>query len=241
MISVEHISKSFSGQLVLDSVSLSMNAGSSYALVGPNGSGKTTLIKCILGLVRPTSGDITFEGLSVLDRVDHHARIGYMPQIGRYPENLKVGQLMAMMENLRSLTSGRDEELLHAFRLHEFYHKPMYSLSGGMRQKVGAALAFLFDPPVLILDEPSAGLDPFAAEILKEKIQQSRNRGKLILITSHNLAELDELTDRLICLVDGVVRYDDTIQGLKELTGQDRFSAALARLMNKTTVTNTPK
>src|SRR5690606_25424113 len=132
----------------------------SYALIGPNGSGKTTLIKSILGLVIPTSGEIEFEGKTIFGDWRYRERIGYMPQIGRYPENMRIGQLIDMMRNIRKNRTETDEELVEVFKLDRMYDKRMHTLSGGTRQMVSAAVVFLFEAPVIILDELNSGLDP---------------------------------------------------------------------------------
>src|SRR5690606_14803616 len=148
-------------------VNAASQAGKSYALIRPNGSGKTTLIKAILGLVIPTSGEIRVDGENVRNHWSYREKIGYMPQIGRYPDNMRIGQLLDMMKNIRKNPPILDEELIDAFKLEQMLDKRMHTLSGGTRQKVSAALAFLFNPPVLFLDEPTAGLDPVSVEILK--------------------------------------------------------------------------
>lgn len=234
MISVEDIRKRFGRLWALDGVNLTLAHGLSYAFIGPNGSGKTTLIKCILGLVVPTSGDIRMEGRSILRQWDYRSQIGYMPQIGRYPDNMRIGQLMDMMMNIRDHSGVLDEELIEAFRLRDMYDKPMHGLSGGTRQKVSAALAFLFSPPVLILDEPTAGLDPISVEILKDKINRERNGGRLFVITSHVMSDLEELTSEAIYIYEGRIRYNGSITSLKEETQRDSLGRAMSVIMSRT-------
>ncbi|MBL7930283.1 MAG: ABC transporter ATP-binding protein, partial [Bacteroidia bacterium] len=170
MIQVNNIIKDFGKLRVLNNVNLSCNKGECIALIGPNGCGKTTLIKSILGMVIPTSGEITFNGKNIRNDFSYRNQIGYMPQIGRYPDNMKVGQIIEMIRNIRNSNVTADEDLLKEFKLETIFNKRMRTLSGGTTQKVSATLAFLFNPDVLILDEPTAGLDPLASEILKEKI-----------------------------------------------------------------------
>lgn len=233
MISVKEITKRFGKLVALDTVTLDLARGKSYALIGPNGSGKTTIIKSILGLVVPSSGEIEFEGKSIFGDWKYREHIGYMPQIGRYPENMRIGQLMDMMRNIRKNSQKTDEELIDAFRLDRMYDKRMHALSGGTRQKVSAALAFLFDAPVLILDEPTAGLDPVSVEILKEKILREKRMGKLVIISSHILSDLEELTGNVVYLYEGRVQYNDTIEALKEETNEVRLTRAIATLIRQ--------
>jgi|APTNR8051073442_1049403.scaffolds.fasta_scaffold00005_76 Cu-processing system ATP-binding protein len=233
MISVKQVDKKFGNLTALDQVSLELKAGKSYALIGPNGSGKTTLIKSILGLVIPTSGDIVFDGESIMRDWKYREKIGYMPQIGHYPDNMRIGQLIDMMKNIRQGNPKLDEELIDAFKLYKMYDKRMHALSGGTRQKVSAALAFLFNVPVLILDEPTAGLDPVAAEILKDKILHEKHKGKLIIITSHILSDLDELATEMIYIFEGKVQYNNTIEQLKQETNESRLNKAIATLIRQ--------
>ena len=231
MISFKEVSKKFGKVQALDQVTLELVKGNSYALIGPNGSGKTTLIKVVLGMVIPTSGEILVEGKSIRNDWHYREKIGYMPQIGRYPDNMRIGQLFDMIKNIRKNSTDLDEELMKAFRLDTMLDKRMHTLSGGTRQKVSAALAFLFNPPVLILDEPTAGLDPVSAEFLKEKIQQEKDAGKLIVITSHIMSDLDDLATEVVYLEEGKIRYNNSVDELKDITGEVRLGKAIAKMI----------
>jgi Cu-processing system ATP-binding protein len=234
MIIANNINKQFGKLKALDNVSVTCNKGECIALIGPNGSGKTTFIKCILGMAVCDSGFITFNGKNILHSWLYRADIGYMPQIGRYPDNMTIGQVLDMMKDIRSKNRIEpDEELIQKFGLTELLHKRMRALSGGTRQKVSASLAFLFNPAVLILDEPTAGLDPVAAEILKEKIIAEKAKGKLILITSHVLSELDDLVTQVIYMQDGKLVFHKNISDLKADTGEEKLSKAIAAVMLK--------
>lgn len=233
MILIDNISKHFGKLRALDRVDIALAMGKSYALVGPNGSGKTTLIKSILGLVIPTSGEILFDGKSIAKDWQYREKIGYMPQIGRYPENMTIGQIIDMMKNIRSHASSTDDSLIDQFNLYKIYDKRMHTLSGGTRQKVSAALAFLFNPPVLILDEPTAGLDPVSVEILKEKITEEKSKGKLLIISSHILSDLDELSSDMIYIYEGKVHYNNTIRALKDETGETKLGKAIATMIGQ--------
>ena len=241
MISVRHIHKKFGKLQVLKDFNLEFESGKSYALMGPNGSGKTTLIKIILGMVIPNSGEVFIQGNSIKGNFAYRSNLGYMPQIGRYPDNIKIGQLFSMMQDIRPDVSNYDLELIEEFGLDKMLDKPMHTLSGGTRQKVSAALAFMFKADILILDEPTAGLDPMAAETLKNKIIRERQAGKTILITSHILSELEELTEHAIYINEGEIFFNDTISSLKEITGEDKFSTAIAKLMEWSLKKNTKK
>ncbi len=234
MIIANNINKQFGKLKALDNVSVTCNKGECIALIGPNGSGKTTFIKSILGMVVPDSGFITFNGKNILRDWLYRSEIGYMPQIGRYPENMTIGQVLSMMRDIRKSSNKQtDEELIQKFGLTDLLQKRMRALSGGTRQKVSAALSFLFNPTVLILDEPTAGLDPVAAEILKEKILAEKAKGKLILITSHVLSELDGLVTQVIYMQDGKLIFHKSISDLQKDTGEEKLSKAIASVMIK--------
>ena len=187
-------------------------------------------------MVVPDSGNIIFNGTNIQNHWQYREQIGYMPQIGRYPDNMTIGQVIDMMKDIRHSSSGFDESLIEAFSLTEMYHKRMRTLSGGTRQKVSASLAFLFNPKVLILDEPTAGLDPVSSEILKEKIITEIRKGKLVLITSHILSELDDLVSEVIYMQDGKLLFHKSIELLHKDTGEHKLSKAIARVMTNSIV-----
>ncbi|WP_298609672.1 ABC transporter ATP-binding protein [uncultured Spirosoma sp.] len=232
MISVQKLTKTFGRLTVLDNVSVELQAGLAISLIGPNGSGKTTFIKSLLGLVIPNQGDIRVQGQLCRDNWTYRDQIGYMPQISRYPENLTIRQLIRMMTDLRKKHAAElDTDLIDAFGLPTLYDKTMRSLSGGTRQKVGACLAFLFNPPIIILDEPTAGLDPLASEILKAKLLREKQDGKLILITSHILSDLDGLTTDVMYMQEGRLQFLKPVAWLQQQTGETKLNRAIARLM----------
>jgi Cu-processing system ATP-binding protein len=235
MIITSNVSKRFGRLKVLDNVSATCIKGECIALIGPNGSGKTTFIKCLLGMVVPDSGFITFNGKNILHDWQYRSHIGYMPQIGRYPDNMTIGQVISMMKDIRGSRQKKslDESLINAFGLDELLHKRMRTLSGGTRQKVSASLAFLFDPDVLILDEPTAGLDPVASEKLKEKIIQEKTKDKLIMITSHILSELDDMVTQVIYMEEGSIKFHKKVGDLQRDTGEQKLSKVIAAVMKK--------
>lgn len=231
MIEVKNISKKFGKLEVLKNISVSCKSGECIALIGPNGCGKTTLIKSILGMVLPQEGSILFDRKTIFGDYLYRKNIGYMPQIGRYPDNMTIGQIIEMIKKIRNTNEHLDEELYHNFEIEKMLHKQMRTLSGGTTQKVSAVLAFLFNPNVLILDEPTAGLDPLASEILKEKIIKEKEKGKLILITSHLLSELDDLITEIIFMQDGTLYFHKKVSELKNETQEQKISKAIAKIL----------
>jgi Cu-processing system ATP-binding protein len=234
MIRIENISKRFKKLNALDNITGRFDKGQVVTLIGPNGSGKTTLIKCILGMVKPQDGKIYVDDELINGDPSYRGKIGYMPQIGRYPDNMKVGQLFSMMKHIRNVSETKlDNDLVIKFNLVSIFDKPMRTLSGGTRQKVSAALAFYFNPAILILDEPTAGLDPLSSEILKEKIIAEKKKNKLILITSHILSDLDELTTHIMYLQEGKLVFFKDIATLRDETGELKLGKAIASIMRE--------
>ena len=231
MIAINGLRKRFGAQEVLRGLDLGIARGRVTAIVGPNGAGKTTLIKTLLGLTRADAGTILFDGAPIAGRDDYRARIGYMPQIARFPENLTGADLLALVTDLRGGTVARDEELVERFELRPSLDKPLRVLSGGTRQKVNAALAFLFAPDLLVLDEPTAGLDPVSSGILKDKIAAARLAGRTVVLTSHIMSELEELSDDVAFLLDGEVRFAGPLADLKRETRQLTLERAVAEMM----------
>lgn len=230
MIRLANVTKKYGKLLVLHDVNLDCSSGQCIALIGPNGCGKTTLIKAVLGMVIPDSGDIFYRDESIKNGFKYRHHIGYMPQMGHYPQNMTIGQVIEMIKSIRGINHF-DEDLLEEYQLKKMYHKRMNALSGGTIQKVSASIAFLFNPDVLILDEPTAGLDPLASEVLKEKIIAERNRNKLILITSHLLSELDDLVSQLIFMQEGNIIFHKDIELLKHETGEAKVSGVILKSM----------
>jgi Cu-processing system ATP-binding protein len=224
------VRKQFGRLMVLDGVDATLAAGRVTAIVGPNASGKSTLIKCILGLVHPDAGTITVFGDVAGADPAYRRRIGYMPQGAPFPENLTGREVLALIQSLRP-GDATDDDLVHRFHLGAALDKPVRFLSGGTRQKLNAAVAFWFRPALLILDEPTAGLDPLSNGVFKEKVQEAADAGATVLLTSHLMGEVEELADDILFLLDGVVRFQGTMEDLHRLTGEQRLERAVSRLM----------
>ena len=231
MIKIKNLTKKFNKFTALQNIDLECKKGHSIAFIGPNGCGKTTLIKCILGLNVVESGDILVNGNSVKNDFLYREKIGYMPQIGKYPENMTIGQTIKMIQDNRKNVENIDTELLEAFELPKLYDKKMSTLSGGTTQKVSAVLAFMFHPEIIILDEPTAGLDPLASEILKNKIIKERKNGKLIIITSHLLSELDDMVNEIVFINEGKILVHQSVEDLKTETQHTKISDAITNIL----------
>jgi Cu-processing system ATP-binding protein len=232
MIEFKKLHKRFGKLIVLDGMDLNISKGGIFAILGPNGSGKTTLIKCLLGMVIPNKGEIIFNKKSVLRQWAYRNNLNYLPQIANFPPNLTVIELINMVKNLRPKISN-SEELIELFGLKSFLDKKLGNLSGGTKQKVNIVLTFMFDSDLIVLDEPTNGLDPIALIHLKEIIQKEKEKGKTILITTHIMSFVDEVADEIVFLLDGKIYFKGTIDALKKQMNNDNLEHAIANLIAK--------
>ncbi len=231
MIEIKGLHKKFGKNHVLKGVDLDIDQGGIFAILGPNGSGKTTLIKSILGMVIPQSGTITLNGKTIKKDWKYRNEIDYLPQIANFPNNLSVKELIKMIKDLRNNNTSEDKRLIELFKLEPFIHKKLGTLSGGTKQKVNLVLAFMFDSPLLILDEPTTGLDPISLIRLKKIINVEKEKGKTILITSHIMSFVEEVSNEIVFLLEGEIYFKGTITELKEKTKQPDFEHAIASIL----------
>ena len=232
MVIIKNLHKAFGKNQVLNGIDLEIKEGGIFAVLGPNGSGKTTLIKSILGMVIFDQGNVEVLGNSIKKNASYRRQIDYLPQIANFPSNLKVKELIKMIKDLRGKTAG-DDRLVELFRLQPFMDKKLGNLSGGTKQKVNIVLTFMFDSPLIILDEPTTGLDPISLLRLKNLIQEEKNKGKTILITSHIMSFVEEMADEIVFLLEGDIYFKGSIKELKNKTGQSDFEHAIASILNQ--------
>ena len=230
MVSIQNLHKRFGKNQVLSGVDLNISEGGIFAVLGPNGSGKTTLIKSILGMVIPNKGDISVLGENIKNNSDYRHKIDYLPQIANFPSNLRVKELIKMMKDLRKHTN-EDARLIQLFKLEPFLDKKLGNLSGGTKQKVNLVLTFMFDSPLIIMDEPTTGLDPISLIRLKDLIQTEKAKGKTILITSHIMSFVEEVSDEIVFILEGKIYFKGSIQKLKTKTNQPDFEHAIASIL----------
>ena len=230
MIEFKDVHKKYGKLEVLKGVSFTIKDGGIFAILGPNGSGKTTSMKSFLGMVVPTKGDIFFNGKSIKNQWAYREQISYLPQIANFPSNLKVKELIAMIKNIKKLPC-HEQELIELFGLQKHLNKSLGNLSGGTKQKVNLVLTFMVDVPVLVLDEPTSGLDPIAILALKKLILREKEKGKTILITSHILSFIEELSDEILFILEGNIYFRGTPLQLLETTQKDNFQEAIAELL----------
>ena len=232
MIEIKSLNKKFGKLTVLDGLDLDIGKEGIFAILGPNGSGKTTLIKSILGMVIPDKGDIKLEEESILGKWNYRNKINYLPQIANFPANLTVKELIEMVKNLRP-KEAHDTDLIQLFDVEQFLDKKLGNLSGGTKQKVNIILTFMFESDLIILDEPTTGLDPISLIHLKEIIQKEKEKGKTILITTHIMSFVEEVADEIVFLLDGKIYFKGSSTTLKEQTGQLDLEHAIAKLISK--------
>lgn len=218
MIEVRNLTKTFGEFTAVQDVSFSVRTGETFALLGPNGSGKTTTLKCMVGLTVPTTGQILVDGLDVW-RQERAARqqISYLPQHVSFHDNLTAREVMQFYCRLRKLPASRIDEVLKSsrFQFNGFTDKPVSEFSGGMMQRLGIAVACLPDTPILLLDEPTASLDPARAIEFRAYLQTLRAEGKTIVFTSHVLADVAQLADRVAILAGGKLVAIESIEALR--------------------------
>ncbi|WP_179339249.1 ABC transporter ATP-binding protein [Winogradskyella ludwigii] len=230
MVTIENLHKKFGKNQVLSGIDLNISEGGIFAVLGPNGSGKTTLIKSVLGMVIPDKGNITVLGENIKKNSEYRHKIDYLPQIANFPSNLRVKELIKMIKDLRKPTN-EDERLIELFRLEPFLDKKLGNLSGGTKQKVNLVLTFMFDSPLIILDEPTTGLDPISLIRLKDLIKAEKAKGKTVLITSHIMSFVEEISDEIVFILEGKIYFKGTIQKLKTKTNQPDFEHAIASIL----------
>lgn len=232
MIQVSNLNKNFGKLEVLKGVSFSVDKPGVFAILGHNGSGKTTMLKIILGMVMPNSGEVSINREEIKKNWEYRKDIAYLPQIARFPDNLTVSELVNMILDIRN-QEGRKRELIARFGLERFLDKKLSDLSGGTRQKVNIVLAFMFDANICILDEPTAGLDPVALIELKQLIEEERRKGKIILITTHIMSLVEELSEEIIFLLDGKIHFQGTIDELTKKTNESDLEHAIAAMLKQ--------
>jgi Cu-processing system ATP-binding protein len=226
--------KRFGRLPVLQGLDLEIAAGGGItAIVGPNAAGKSTFIKMLLGLVQPDGGHLAVLGSDPAAGDAYRARVGYMPQAARFPENLTGHEVLRLLSGLRGQPAEQDRELIDAFALERELTKPVRTLSGGTRQKLNAVVAFLFRPALVILDEPTAGLDPVASALLKDKVLAAAAGGTTVVLTSHLMGEVEELAGRIAFLLEGRIRFHGAVEDLRADTGERKLERAVARLMER--------
>ena len=232
MIKIEGLHKYYGNHHVLKDISLDIAEPGIYAILGPNGSGKSTLLKSIIGLVNPGQGDIRVNGTCVTGMYAYRKEISYLPQIARFPDNLRVYELIRLIKEIRK-EEADESELVDLFQVESEMRKRLRNLSGGTRQKVNMILGFLFDTPCLILDEPTVSLDPVSLAKFRKIISEKRQQGKIIIYTTHIMHLVEELSDRIILLMEGRIIFNGGLKGIYSETGASSLENAISILVDR--------
>ncbi|HEX6966037.1 MAG TPA: ABC transporter ATP-binding protein [Gemmatimonadaceae bacterium] len=204
MISYQGFTKQFGRVLAVHDLTLELRQGETLALIGPNGSGKTTTLKAALGLVRPSHGRVAVDGHDVAtDGRTARARLGYLPQRIAFPDGCTARELLRFYARLRGAAPSHTERLLARTALDGAADRAVEGYSGGMRQRLGLAIALLGEPQALVLDEPTAALDPSGALLLRDILADIQREGITVLLSSHDLAEVAALAHRIGIFVAG--------------------------------------
>ncbi len=217
MIQVENLTKHYGKFTAVNDVSFTVNEGEVFALLGPNGSGKTTTMKTIVGLNVPSAGRVRINGNDVREHPREAKRLlSYLPQRVVFPENLTAREVVRFYGRMRDMSSTLADEALARANFNGFSDKAVGEFSGGMVQRLGLAIASLADAPVLLLDEPTANLDPLGVKRFREFILEQKAKGKTIIFSTHLLAEAEQLADRVGIFVSGKLVAQETIANLRQ-------------------------
>ncbi|CCL25423.1 TPA: lantibiotic protection ABC transporter ATP-binding protein [Clostridioides difficile] len=218
ILQVKGVSKKFKEQMAVDNISLAIKSNSIYGLLGPNGAGKSTLLKMITGILNPTSGKIMFEGHR-WTRKDL-SNIGSLIESPAIYENLTARENLKVHTTLLGLPDSRIEEVLETVDLRDTFKKRSGQFSLGMKQRLGIAIALLNHPKLLILDEPTNGLDPIGIEELRKLIRSFPKQGITVILSSHILSEVEQVVDEIGIISNGVMGYQGEVskeQNLEKL------------------------
>lgn len=215
VINVRNLVKKYGNLTAVDNISFSVKKGEIFGFLGPNGAGKTTTIKALLGLIFPTSGTVNIRGFDVL-REGKEARknVGYLPEKVAFYDNLDAMQTLRFFAEMKTASERECTELLKELNLHDAADRKIRAFSKGMIKRLGLAIALLDEPQLLILDEPTTGLDPQGSYKIKRKILQLKEQGVTVFLSSHVLSEVQEVCDRVGILNKGKLVALDSVDGL---------------------------
>ncbi|HLF42280.1 MAG TPA: ATP-binding cassette domain-containing protein [Acidimicrobiia bacterium] len=218
MLSIQDMHKTFGDVVALDGCTLGVARGTMLGFLGPNGAGKTTAMRSIFGLMRPDSGEVTWDGQPI--GLDQRRHFGYMPeQRGLYPK-MKVHDQLTYLGRLRGMTTkaavAAADHWLERFGLGDRGTDPLEALSHGNQQRVQLAVALIHDPELLVLDEPFSGLDPIASETMSEILREQATSGKAVVFSSHQLDLVEDLCEEVAIINKGVIVVEGTVRDLKD-------------------------
>jgi ABC-2 type transport system ATP-binding protein len=224
LIKTNHLTKRYGDKTAVDELSFSVNGGEIFGFLGPNGAGKTTTIKMIVGLLEPTSGSVMVDGFDVkTNPLQTKAVCGYVPDEPNLYAKLSGNELLRFVGDLYDLDrvhiQRRTDELLRLFDLADVRHDLIESYSHGMQQKISLAAALMHDPKILVLDEPTVGLDPKSARLIKDILRQLADRGAAVMLSTHILEIAERMCDRIGIINQGQIIAEGTMSNLRSLGG----------------------
>ena len=233
LLEIKNISKSFQNNQALQNVSLTILPNKIYGLLGPNGAGKTTLIRNITQIFYPDAGEILFNGEKLQPK--HSNQIGYMPEERGMYKKMKVGEQLIYFAKLRDFNTKQAEEKidywLQKLDIESWRNKNIEDLSKGMQQKVQFVATILHEPKLLILDEPFSGLDPIAAELIKNEIIELNQKGTTIIFSTHRMENIEEMCEDIFLINKGKIILDGNVQQIKQDFKQHLYKISLAENM----------
>lgn len=215
ILETKNLCKNFKKQEAVKDISVSVKANSIYGLLGPNGAGKSTLLKMVTGMLRPNSGEILFDGHK-WSRKDLR-EIGSLIESAPLYENLTAKENLKVRTTVLGLPDSRIEEVLHVVELEGTGKKRAGQFSMGMKQRLGIAIALLNNPKLLILDEPTNGLDPFGIQELRELIRSFPKKGITVILSSHMLSEVEQIADHIGIISGGILGYQGELKKGEDL------------------------
>jgi ABC-2 type transport system ATP-binding protein len=216
---IDNLHKAYGKIQAVNGISMRVEQGEIFGFLGPNGAGKTTTIRCMLDVIRPTSGSLRVLGLDAQrDKMELHQRIGYLPGDVRLPGQMTGKQVIDYFSRLQGLEPVLLHDLVARFDVE--MKRPLKSYSKGMRQKIGVVLAFMCDPEVLILDEPTSGLDPLLQRTFNEFLLQEQARGKTIFMSSHIMSDVEKVCQRVAVIRQGEIVTIEEVEKLRHKAGQ---------------------
>ena len=216
-LSIDRLTKQYQNKIAVDRISLRLNTGI-YGLLGANGAGKTTLMRMVCGILKPTSGTITFDGIDVSEE-RYRSMLGYLPQDFGYYPNFTGRDFLMYMAVLKGMTKSRAQKrcakLLDEVGLKEMGDKKIKTYSGGMKQRLGIAQALLSHPRILILDEPTAGLDPKERVRFRDMIA-ALGKESIVILSTHIVSDIEHIADRILLMKDGQIIFNGTQEEIGE-------------------------
>ena len=234
IINVQNVTKRYGEKTVLDNICFQIPEGETVAIVGPNGTGKTTLLEILMTLRKADSGSVSILGKNASEQKgidDIRRKIGVMLQEGGMYNYIKLKEALDLFASFYSVKKENVDKLVEYFELKPYLNAKFEKLSGGWKQRFLLAIAFLQDPDLIFLDEPTTGLDPKATQLVWDKIKGGEQKNKTILVSTHSMEEVDKYCDRVIVLNKGKLIANDTPAKIKEALKVNFFSDAYFRLI----------